>query len=48
MQNIKAEQTRLKLEESLKDSLNRDIDFLAFCFKIRILRETVLCIRKML
>ena len=46
IQNL--EQSRLKLEESLKNSLNRDIDLLVSFSKIRISKETVLCIRNML
>ena len=42
------EQSRLKLEESIKNSLNRDIDLLVSFSKIRISEETVLCIRNML
>ena len=42
------EQSRLKLEESIKNSLNRDIDLLVSFSKIRISKETVLCIRNML
>lgn len=46
IQNL--EQSRLKLEESIKKSLNRDIDLLVSFSKIRISKETVLCIRNML
>ena len=46
IQNL--EQSRLKLEESIKNSLNRDIDLLVSFSKIRISKETVLCIRNML
>ena len=46
IQNLK--QSRLKLAESLKNSLNRDIDLLVSFSKIRISKETVLCIRNML
>ena len=46
IQNL--EQSRLNLEESLKNSLNRDIDLLVSFSKIRISKEAVLCIRNML
>ena len=46
IQNL--EQSRLKLEESIKNSLNRDIDLLVSFSKISILKETALCIRNML
>ena len=42
------EQSNLKLEESIKKSLNRDIDLLVSFSKLRISKETVLCIRNML
>ena len=39
IQNL--EQSRLKLEESIKNSLNRDIDLLVSFSKIRISKEIV-------
>ena len=47
IQNL--EQSRLKLEESRKKNpFNNDIDLLVSFSKLRILKESVLCIRNML